>query len=275
MLNELKQLVVNTRLGLRALHARERAGLLYAACFGISDLGTMANDYLATFLISRICAPGMTFIDVGAHIGSVVASVQRHVPSAAIIAVEAIPEKASHLHRKFPNVEVHQVVLGDSEGEVNFYVDNAKSGYSSLFRPAEFASANIDKITVHMTRLDSLTLNTVDAIKVDVEGAELDVLRGSTATISRNRPIIMYESGPASNVGLETIKTLQWDFFNAHNYRVLVPNRLAHNDDGMTSEGYIESHLYPRRTTNYFAVPTERALEFRDRARQILSVTPL
>ena len=144
-------------------------------------------------------------------------------------------------------------------------------GYSSLSRPADIEEADkIAEITVRMTRLDQLVdSNAIDAIKIDVEGAELDVLRGSVGTITRNRPIIMYESGPPAN----SEKIAQWQFFRDNNYTLLVPNRLAHIDDGLTREGYIESHFYPRRTTNYFAVPTERQSEYRDRARRILSVT--
>jgi hypothetical protein len=57
---------------------------------------------------------------------------------------------------------------------------------------------------------------------------------------------------------------------NSLDYSVIVPNRLAHDDDGLTTAGFVESHLYPRRTTNYFAVPSERRTEFRDKARGIL-----
>ena len=273
MLNNLKQLIVGTGLTPHFLNAREKIGLFYAACFQISELGTRANDYLAAHLISRLCAPEHTFIDIGAHIGSVVSSVLTHVPSAKIIAIEAIPEKAAHLRLKFPAVQVHQIALGNSEGNVKFYVDFAQSGYSSLYRPPKREIDNIIEITVRMTSLDRLVnLTTIDAIKIDVEGAELDVLRGSVGTMTRNRPIIMYESAPPTNGQLDSEKAPQWQFFRDHNYILVVPNRLAHNDNGLTREGYIESHLYPRRTTNYFAVPIERIAEYRDRARRILSV---
>ena len=277
MPSTLKQMIVGTRMASLAMNAREKIGLIYAACFQISDLGRLANDHLATHLIARICASRKTFIDIGAHIGSVVSSVQTHVPSATIIAIEAIPEKAAYLRRSFPNIKVHQVALGNSEGNVKFFIDTKRSGYSSLSRPPDREAGTIIEITVPMTRLDQLvdcSTSAVDAIKIDVEGAELDVLRGSVGTITRNRPIIMYESVPPANGRLDTEKTPQWQFFKDNNYILLVPNRLGvHDDDGLTREGYIESHLYPPRTNNYFAVPIERRSEYRDRARRLLSVT--
>ncbi len=274
MPGSLKRMIVGTKLAQIAINAREKIDLVYAACFQVSELGTLANDHLAMHLIGRLCAPGKTFIDIGAHIGSVVSSVQTHVPSATIIAIEPIPEKVAHLRRSFPTVQVHQVALGNSEGNVKFFINTRRSGYSSLSRPTDIEAGRIVEITVAMTRLDQLVdSNAVDAIKIDVEGAELDVLRGSVGTITRNRPIIMYESGPPANGQIGSEKTPQWQFFKDNNYILLVPNRLAHKDEGLTREGYIESHLYPRRTTNYFAVPIERQSEYRARARRILSVT--
>ncbi len=274
MFDSLKRMILRTQLAQFTMNAREEIDLIYAACFQISDLGTLANDHLATRLITRICEPGRAFIDIGAHIGSVISSVQKHVPTATIIAIEAIPEKAVHLRRSFPTAQVHQVALGNLEGNVKFFIDTKQSGYSSLSRPAERDADKFIEITVPMTSLDQLVdSNIIDAIKIDVEGAELDVLRGSVCTIARNRPIIMYESGPSASGQIDSEKTPLWQFFRDNSYILVVPNRLAHNDNGLTREGYIESHLYPRRTTNYFAVPIERQSEYRNRARRILSIT--
>jgi hypothetical protein len=63
-----------------------------------------------------------------------------------------------------------------------------------------------------------------------------------------------------------------YQFLADHDYIVLIPNRVAHNDSGLTQDGFLESHLYSRRTTNYFAVPVERQIEIRDRARRILKI---
>ena len=63
-----------------------------------------------------------------------------------------------------------------------------------------------------------------------------------------------------------------YDFFNSNNYAILIPNRLAHDDPGLSKEAFLEGHLYPRRTTNYFAIPRERRVEIRDRGRNILNI---
>ncbi|MGK7932032.1 MAG: FkbM family methyltransferase [Microcystaceae cyanobacterium] len=115
--------------------------------------------------------------------------------------------------------------------------------------------------------------NNVDVIKIDVEGAELFALRGGKNLIKTNRPIIMFESGPSNTNEFGLTKEALWQFFNELNYGVHIPNRVGHNDSGLIQEGFIESHIYPRRTTNDFAIPEERRLEVRDRARELLGVS--
>lgn len=271
MLSSIKGALLATPFATMFLVFRDRVSLAYTALFHPSIAGTVANDQLAMHLVVRMCEPGRTFIDVGAHIGSVGASVQHHVPKASLIAIEAIPEKATRLRRLLRTAVVHQVALGSTTGQVKFFVNTKQSGYSSLLRPSSDQIDNFVEISVPMSTLDRLVAgDTIDVIKIDVEGSELEVLKGSTELLARNRPIIMFESAPSPNDQTESDKSALWKFFEDTGYLVLVPNRLAHNDDGLTRAGFVESHLYPRRATNYFGVPRERQVEYRERARRLL-----
>ena len=120
-----------------------------------------------------------------------------------------------------------------------------------------------------MRKLDNLISHeAVDVIKIDVEGAELSVLQGSNNIIKTSNPVILFESAP----GEESIKKDLWNYFQSHDYILLAPNRLAHNDPGLGLETFLEGHLYPRRTTNYFAVPRSRQIETRNLARELLNI---
>ena len=269
-----KQWFLGGALGSLLLSARDRVALLGAA---LSDnpegIGTLANDQLAGLLVTRLSKPNSTFLDIGAHIGSVSASVLRYDSSVKIEAIEAMPDKAADLRRKFPIVKVHECAIGDRETEVAFFVNTRQSGYSSLGKPAGQAAEAITAISVPMKTLDGLVESSaVDVIKIDIEGAELGALLGGQRLIEQCRPTVMFESAPGDANGLGFTKEAMWQFFEQRGYEIVVPNRLAHNGAGLTQGGFVESHLYPRRCTNYFAVASERRLELRDRARSILGI---
>lgn len=269
----MKQKILGSAIGEAAFFLRDKLEILHTAYSSPERVGTLANDHLATHLVTTLCLPQKTFIDVGAHIGSIIAAVSRRDPSIKIIAIEAIPEKIAALRKKFPFVELHDCAVGESTGQVSFYINTRQSGYSSLGRPDNANKDTITEITVPIKKLDDLvTSDNVDVIKIDVEGAELGVLRGSGNLLNSSRPIIMFESGPEMDDGLKYTKTELYTFLTDNHYAILIPNRVAHNDHGLTQQGFIESHLYPRRTTNYFAIPDERRTEIRDRARYVLKI---
>jgi FkbM family methyltransferase len=269
----LKQLVVNNAAGRMAKSARDAIRLVQAACTTPESVGTEANDQLSEFLVTRICASGGTFVDVGAHIGSITAAVSHHDPTVKIVAIEAMPDKAAALRKRFPGVVVHGCAVGERAGTVAFYVDTQQSGYSSLGRPSSKGS-QVTEISVPIARLDDLVgTGAVDVIKIDVEGAELGVLRGAGSTISASRPIVMFESALVTPSALGYTNEAMWDFFADLAYAIVLPNRLAHNHHGLSRDSFSESHIYPRRTTNYFAIPKERSPEIRARARSLLRMS--
>ncbi len=268
----MKQFLLTTFAGRIVLGLRDKIEIVVTALRNPEAVGTMANDQFSTQLITQLCAPGKTFIDVGAHIGSVISLVQRHDASVKIVAVEAIPSKVAALKEKFSDVVLHECAVGEAEGEAKFFINLKQSGYSSLIKPSGGGeSSDIQEITVPIKRLDGLVdADDVDAIKIDVEGFELGVLRGSDKILAGSRPVIMFESGPVDNdEPAPYTKAELWQCLESHDYMVVIPHRVAHEDDGLTEEGFLDSHLYPRRTTNYFAIPRERRVEIRDRARKI------
>lgn len=271
----MKRFLVGTLFGRVAMSARSALELGLGSIKAPEQAGTVANDQMAAKLLVRFCQPGKVFIDVGAHIGSVIAEVRHHCPTVRIEAVEAIPEKAEHLRHKFPGVTVHECAVGESHGNVSFFVLPNQSGFSSLGKPSGKAEDEVVEIQVPMRTLDDLvTPGETDVVKIDVEGAELGVLRGGSRLIESDRPTILFESGPPENHGLGYSKEDLWRWFDERDYEVVVPNRVAHSSPPLSLEGFLEAHHYPRRTTNYFAIFRNRRAEIRDRARALLQLGP-
>ena len=266
-----KQMLLGSFPGRALLSVRDLAEMLYLISCRREQVGTFFNNRLATLLVTRICRPRKCFVDVGAHLGTIVSAVIEHDSSIKVIAIEAEPEKAVRLQQKFPTAEVHGCAAGDYVGEASFFVNTKKSGESTLLRPANCKMLNIVEIKVPATTLDDIvSSNEIDVIKIDVEGAEPGVLRGASNLLEKNRPTIMFESVVAGRDAEQT-KAL-WRQLTEKNYDIFIPNRVAHEGIGLGEEGFVESHVYPRRTNDYFAIPKERRIEIRDRARSILKI---
>jgi FkbM family methyltransferase len=260
--------IIGTALGRFLNSTRETFEIVRAAYHHQEHLGFLASDQLSTFLVCGMCRPHKVFVDVGAHVGSIVACVMNRDPSVAVIAVEAIPEKVIALKRNFPNIIVHECAAGERKRLASFHINTKSSGYSSLASETSCSPDYVRVIVVQVQALDSIISNpNVEVIKIDVEGGELGVLIGAKRLISECRPIIMFESAPAEVLGYT--KEALWQLFADLEYGIVLPNRVAHLDPGLGLDGFLESHLYPRRSTNYFGIPRERRDEIRHRARKL------
>lgn len=263
-----KRRLVGTALGGMASRLRDRLSLASAAIANSPEVAEQRSNAIAAYLLVRLRRPGATFIDVGAHIGSVLGEVLRQSPG-PLIAFEAIPKKAADLARRFPQITIHNVALLDREGETSFFVDNAESGYSSLAGQG----GNQTEIVVKVSTMDALvTDDTVDVIKIDVEGAELGVLHGAEKVVARCRPVIMFESGPTPVMGYT--QEDMWRWFDERGYLVYLPERISRAARAVSLDTFLDSHEYPRRTLNYFAIPSERLAEISARAQAILGDPP-
>lgn len=268
----LKETLITTPLVSAALSFRDIVNILSTAYFHPENVCRVANDQIAMRLITSMCQSNKIFVDVGAHIGSVMSMVARRDSSIKIVAVEAMPDKVAKLRRKFPFAEIHDCAVGETTGDISFFINLTQSGYSSLKNSSNAKKGSVSEIKVPIRRLDQLVVSKdVDIIKIDVVGSELEVLRGSSKLLNNSRPIVVFENGIQQDDGLAHTKEALYQFLASNDYDVLIPNRLAHSDPGLTLDGFIESHLYPMRTTNYFAIPHERRTEARDRARNIIN----
>jgi len=267
----IKRALANTMIGQRALTLREMRELKHLAARASEQTGVKVNDITSRRLRNALCADEGIFVDIGAHIGSVIGGVMRSARPGKVIAIEAMPDKAADLQRNFPAVEIIHCAVGEREGEVEFIVDTSASGYSSLDPAVRERAASFRVITVPMKRLDDvLPRRGIDVIKIDIEGAELGALRGGEAVIGGSRPVIVFESGIHDMAGYSKPELFRW--FTDHDYDVVAPIRVAHNAPAMTLEVFLDAHEYPRLTQDFFAIPRERRAEVRDRARTILGV---
>lgn len=147
------------------------------------------------------------FFDVGANVGLYGFMFRNRVPGSAVTLFEPDPANARLLRRTIDGSGVKDVALvcaavADKPGEVTFHQDSLSGATGSirndiaggLFvrRHHNLAPA---QITVAAVKLDSVATpgSEPDFIKIDVEGAELQVLRGARSLIATHQPAIFFE----------------------------------------------------------------------------------
>lgn len=164
--------------------------------------------------VERFLKEGMTVVDIGAHRGFYTILASKKVgPSGNVIAFEPSPREQRRLllHLKLnhcTNVKVEPLALArQDEGTPFFLVNGRETGCNSLRPPR--VSEGTCQITVLAITLDSYLqqnqVSSVDFMKLDVEGAELEVLKGAVNLLSvYPRPAVMCE--------VQDIRTEPWNY---------------------------------------------------------------
>jgi FkbM family methyltransferase len=150
----------------------------------------------ATWLLQRF-APDSVFYDVGANHGYF--SIMAARRGCATVAIEPVPELASAVRANarasgLSNVEVVEVALSSEEGSAQLAVEQNSANSHLQEIQLSHADSNVHRVVeVAVTTLDTITPrhSPPTVIKIDVEGAEADVLRGAIETLRQHRPSLL------------------------------------------------------------------------------------
>lgn len=158
------------------------------------------DNELLTALLEDVLEPDSPCLDVGAHEGAVLRSMVRFAPNGRHIAWEPLPALARGLRERFPSVEVREAALSDRAGEREFAHVLDGPGWSGFESRPTPGGSRVEMIAVRCERLDDALPAGVrpELVKIDVEGAEEEVLRGALETLRRHRPIVAFEHGAGS-----------------------------------------------------------------------------
>ncbi|MBC7485284.1 MAG: FkbM family methyltransferase [Cytophagaceae bacterium] len=156
------------------------------------------NDLLFEYI-----KPGQVILEAGANNGTETVLLSRLVgPNGKVLAFEPVEHIYQTLQLNLSinhctNVQTEQKALGESDGQLHFNVlseDFCNQGMASKY---DETSADA-KVLVQQTSIDSWVvknnIRTVDFIKMDIQGAEIELLKGAKHTIEKSKPLIFTEA---------------------------------------------------------------------------------
>lgn len=164
----------------------------------LTDKGIHKDLYLngirepqATKYLQEIMEPDWLVVDIGANIGYY--ALQEAKVVSEVIALEPSPENYETLEmnidlNNYFNIGAYQMAIGDHVGHVDFEIARACNWSSVAFARKE------GTIVVQMETLDKfLNGNKVDYVRMDVEGYEMNVLKGMAKVLKEHKPRLFIE----------------------------------------------------------------------------------
>jgi FkbM family methyltransferase len=166
-------------------------------------------------LFGHLVGPGDRCLDVGANVGvHTIRLAKLAGPDGAVTAIEPDPELARRARgnvqlNEVTNVRVIQAAAADRAATALLYrpgTADTNRARASLLHHTYLTGQTQEVPTV---TLDELCPDPVALIKIDVEGAEADVVAGAAATIARDHPAIIFEYAPQA-LGREVSSPFGW-----------------------------------------------------------------
>jgi FkbM family methyltransferase len=157
------------------------------------------------YVLRRLLRPGDVFLDVGGNAGIVTLAAAQWVGADGHVHVfEPSPREYGRLvdtiaRNRLTNVSPHRIALGARRGTAFLKIASSKDGglntFGRYFSYADTTLERLEEVDVHP--LDDVIAHErtgrIAAIKIDVEGMELHVLRGAREIVARDRPAIILE----------------------------------------------------------------------------------
>lgn len=153
-------------------------------------------DWGSERLLYAMLGSGGVFLDVGAHIGYYSLYILPRV--SAVYSFEPDPRVRVFLEKNVSakqNIEIVPCAAGATQGKARFTLELA----AEVSHLSSNEEKNSNQIEVDVVTLDAFVASknlTVEAIKIDAEGYDIDVIRGAMDVLARQKPLVLTEATP-------------------------------------------------------------------------------
>lgn len=175
-------------------------------------------------VVRQALKPGDVFIDAGAYHGWYALVASKVVgESGVVLAFEPNPMAYATLVRNVTesgrrNIRTFNMALSSTNGSVWLYKGPGDESPSGL----AYVPGGLGREQVTAKRLDDVLaeaeIRRVTLMKLDVQGSEVNVLRGAMGAISQSRPLLIFEVDPAAARRMSVSPRAAWDLLAALGY---------------------------------------------------------
>ncbi|WOO40817.1 FkbM family methyltransferase [Rubellicoccus peritrichatus] len=177
------------------------------------------------------------YIDVGANIGLMALPALSLLPSIKCVSIEPSPNTFRLLERTAQNSPyadrwiTRNCALWSQETNLDFHVSEKNhAAFDSVTATGRTAVSNVQ--TVKATTLDhewkKLDRPKISVIKIDVEGAELEVLKGGKELLEKEKPILCFEAESQNLKAFGLLPQDLWTWADTNAYQLFTVPSLAH-----------------------------------------------
>lgn len=145
--------------------------------------------------LERILKEDDVFIDVGANVGFYALNISTLLPKGEIHSFEPNPYVLKYYLQNYKlnnpgNIRINKFGLSDSSKIVKIFFDSDNTGAGSIFR-----KDGKEVFDIELKKFDEYyndnNLKKINVIKVDIEGSELDFLKGAEYAIKQNKKLVV------------------------------------------------------------------------------------
>lgn len=212
-------------------------------------------DRLTRIILKRHVSANTNCVDIGCHKGEILDLMLKYSPSGRHYAFEPVPYLFEGLKKKYTNkASVFPYALSDASGTTTFQLVKNAPAYSGIKkRKYDIADPIIEEIQVTLKTLDEVIPETekIHLVKIDVEGAEMGVLKGAIKLLNRDKPLIIFECGKGATEFYGTTPAQVFDFLSGEiGLNIFTLESFIHHKPSLT-RGQFE-HSYESGEDYYF-----------------------
>ena len=155
-------------------------------------------DFQTVELIHKHLREDSNCIDIGANMGHILMEIVAAAPHGKHFAFEPIPDLYTDLKKKYSkNTQVFNYALSSKKGNTTFNYYPGRPAVSGFRERNSIIQQEPTLLSVQMERLDDIIPADlkIDLVKIDVEGAEYEVLQGARNLLQKNKPLVLFECG--------------------------------------------------------------------------------